>query len=315
MKALGIGDLQLKQKTVDLRLQRFQRVCDVATKKEIRHIFQYGDLIGSASMEVIRKLKKFFMKNQHLQFWIIAGNRDLQFESKFELLRDRRNVTIFTYRSTKVEIEGVSVIFNPYPCLTTHPDYFNVIHGSTVDIKLGKKPLKHALKKTNNVIVAGHLHKEFRVRNTFYPGTLMDDKDPSYHYINFKSKNKWIIEKRNLNGVRSITPIGLKSYSLVSENASNKSHQEERNNSIFEINSQEDLENIPLNRHIQILVINEVFDVFPFKIPPNIKQIRITSNREETEKILLRNTAHNIARNLKIQYSGVPYNKMIEYDD
>jgi hypothetical protein len=310
MRALGIADLHLEPTNMKSRLFRISHVCDIARKRRIQNIFQYGDLVEDGDLTVVRKLRKLFAEYNDLRFWIIAGNHDL-FNNReasscsLDLLR-AHNVTVFSSRAEVVDIDGAHVNFNPWPHARLMFDALNVVHAAVPEVekKLGLD-FKVGMKKSDAVTVAGHLHRELRFRNTFYAGTLANNSDPAFHYINYKSDELWKIEKCNLLGYSQVTSEGHLSRVIKKVKPAivtvEKVERAAKKNSgyLHKIYSMDDLEQVPMTAIA--LQVEAPFKVKPFSAP-NIKRIRILAGQSKERQQELRATAASLAAFLEIAY-------------
>lgn len=317
MRALGIADVHLSPLNVKSLLFRISHVCDIARTRKIRNIFQYGDLVNNEDLTVLRKLRRLFKEYPDLNFWIIAGNHDLLNNRGFTTccldVLNAPNVRVFSRRAEVVCIDGTRVNFNPWPHARLMFNTLNVVHAAVPEVA---KKLDYAfyvdMKKCDAVTVAGHLHSELRVRNTFYAGILNNNSDPAFHYINYKSDSQWKIEKCNLFGYSNETPIspilvGKKkpksstSKPKVSKVSKTKSTKIKATGFFHKVRSMEDLLNIP--EGAGTLQVESVFKVKHFSAP-NVKRVRIPAGYSLEAQQELRATANKVARMLDISYSG-----------
>lgn len=222
MECVGIGDLHLTSsdgsgslskyvKDVDqVIVTEIQKVIDWAVNKGINKVIQYGDIFDSprGSYNGMIALIGLIEKNPEMMFYFILGNHDVYGKTTdlghslelLVLLCKSPNVRFITKPKT-VTIDGVKVRFLPYPHESFDKEALNVFHkevrGSKNDH--GRVNDSGELPKSSSVIVAGHLHTNHRVRNTFYSGTLIQNNFgeslPKYfHHIEFNSKDDFNIQ-------------------------------------------------------------------------------------------------------------------------
>jgi DNA repair exonuclease SbcCD nuclease subunit len=182
-------------------------------KKGITNAFFYGDLCQDPRMSYSAMLALSEVLGDpefsEIEFFIILGNHDmkgrtpsvghsLEVVRKFEVAK-RSNIHMFL-RGRDVLIDGAKVRFLPFPCSEFSPKALNVCHldvyGAVSDS--GRQILNKERDRSNNVVVAGHIHTKQRIRNTFYSGTLYQtcfgEKLPKFfHEIEFNNVNDYEI--------------------------------------------------------------------------------------------------------------------------
>ena len=196
MRALGIGDLHLTDhlglgglsKYIDnhdaMVCGEVQRVLRYAEQQNVRNIIFYGDICENPRMSYSGMLElSKVLSNKEFEFFIIPGNHDtigrtpevghsLEVVSEFEVAK-RSNIHIYL-AGADVKIDGALVRFLPFPRDKFHPKALNVCHldvyGATTDN--GRQILNEERDQSDCVAVAGHIHTNQVVRNTYYSGTL-----------------------------------------------------------------------------------------------------------------------------------------------
>lgn len=222
MEALGIGDLHLDGPFTKLVPEgatvicnEVQKIIDWGRKRGINRVFFYGDVCDTPRMsyESYRAFAKLLRSNPNTEFHMILGNHDkfaVQSEAghSLELIKDLLdvmealpNVNLYT-EPTDVEIEGVPVRFLPWPSRAFSKRMLNVAHIETAGSKSdsGKLMDPEGLYDGNAVILAGHLHTEQVVRNTYFSGTPFqqnfgESTKKYFHHIRFESVKDYEIEK------------------------------------------------------------------------------------------------------------------------
>jgi DNA repair exonuclease SbcCD nuclease subunit len=222
MEALGLGDLHLTDSSGSGGLSKYiqdpdQMVIDECNKvlqwgrtKGIKNVIQYGDLCDAPRMSynALIALSNFFSQNDDMMFYVILGNHDLYGKSPatghslevLQLLYSKNNVRFFTKPKT-IDIDGARVRFLPYPHESFDKQALNVYHKEVYGSKgdSGRAMTDDGMPKSKAVVVAGHLHTNHRVRNTYYSGTLYQnnfgESIPKYfHHIDFINPLEYTIE-------------------------------------------------------------------------------------------------------------------------
>lgn len=215
MDMICIGDLHLTSQTgkgalsayidkPDAMVASLVRQClRYARKKHIKHVVFLGDICEKTRMsyEAMRELLKILHHPFHFHF--ILGNHDLYSEDpslghSLELIQDLNleNVSIYTV-PTKVDIEGASVNFLPWPHSTFDKDSLNIAH---VDVKGAKTDSGREVvdgTSSSAYAVVGHIHTRHRVRNTFYPGTLYQTnfgEHPDKFFAHVSNDDGWEVD-------------------------------------------------------------------------------------------------------------------------
>lgn len=211
MEAVGIGDLHfdgpvsnLVDNFHDQIVKEIKKVLKWAEKRGINNVFLYGDVCEHPRMthDSYLAFLKLLYESSDFNFYIILGNHDLFAEDpsqghSLELLEVLINagalqhVQLFT-QVTDVEIDGAKVRFLPWPHINFSKSRLNVAHieveGSKGDF--GKKFQGEKFSASKSLVVSGHLHLAHKIRNTYYSGTLYQNKfgekkDRFFHHIEF----------------------------------------------------------------------------------------------------------------------------------
>lgn len=218
MEALGCGDLHLDGPFTKLVpngntviCREVQKIVDWGTKRGIDRVIFYGDLCDSPRMsyEAYTAFTKLLRSNPSVEFHIILGNHDKfapdsSAGHSLELLVDWLdmipNTHVYT-EPTDVEIDGVGVRFLPWPSRAFSKRMLNVAHIETAGSKSdsGREMDPEGLYAGNAVIVAGHLHTNQVVRNTYFSGTPFQQNfgegiKKYFHHIRFESVKDFDIE-------------------------------------------------------------------------------------------------------------------------
>jgi len=219
MEAVGIGDLhfdgpftKLVPHGAQVICQEVQKILDWARKRGIGHVFYYGDICDSPRMsyESIRAFTKLINDNcESIETHIILGNHDKfapdsSAGHSLELLVDWLGIIPNTHvytEPTDIEIDGVGVRFLPWPSRAFSKRMLNVAHIETAGSKSdsGREMDPEGLYAGNAVIVAGHLHTNQVVRNTYFSGTPFQQNfgegiKKYFHHIRFESVKDFDIE-------------------------------------------------------------------------------------------------------------------------
>ena len=219
---IGIGDLHLPNHLGQGGLARYidtpevyvcsevRRVLAYADRKNISQIFFYGDICEGARMSYESQLAFSRLLNSYgdqFTFWIIPGNHDMygrtpEMGHSLQLL-DAFNANShvkFMFRPCDVRFDGALVRFLPFPACEFSPKALNVCHvdvyGATADS--GRQILNEDRDRSNRLVVAGHIHTNQVVRNTYYSGTLYqtcfgEQPEKFFHHIQFSSTNDYEI--------------------------------------------------------------------------------------------------------------------------
>ena len=225
MEAVGIGDLHLTDAFGSGGLAKYipdhdqmvfrqvKRVLDWAAKKGIRHAFFYGDLCHNPRMsyEAMTAMSNIvaYARKLGIEVHIILGNHDLlgrtaktghslQCFQEYAVAK-AEGVNIYL-NGCDTEIDGAPVRFLSFPRAKFSSRALNVCHldvqGAVAD---SGQVIKHKDRDASaNVIVAGHIHTNQRVRNTFYSGTLYqtcfgERAKKFFHHISFTSTSDYEI--------------------------------------------------------------------------------------------------------------------------
>lgn len=215
---IGIGDLHLTDHLGQGGLAKYidnpdkyvctevNRVLSYAEKKGVRNIFFYGDICQNPRMSYEAQLAfSSLVSNKDFTFWIIPGNHDMigrQYEvgHSLELLTEfnRSSHVKYLFRPTNEVIDGAPVRFLPFPHGKFSSKALNVCHldvyGATSDS--GRQILSEGRDRSDNLIVAGHIHTNQKVRNTYYSGTLYqtcfgEKPQKFFHHIQFNNINDY----------------------------------------------------------------------------------------------------------------------------
>lgn len=297
MEALGVGDLHLDGPFTKLVPEGAKVICNEVQKivkwgrkRGINRVFFYGDICDTPRMsyEAYRAFSKLLRDNPDTEFHMILGNHDkfaVQSEAghSMELVKDLLeimealpNVHLYT-EPTDVEIEGVMVRFLPWPSRAFSKSMLNVAHIETAGSKSdsGREMDPEGLYKGNAVIVAGHLHTEQVVRNTYFSGTPFQQNfgeglKKYFHHIRFESVSDYDIEK-----IRTRPEYRL--HNIV-------------------VKSKRDLESIPDDPHDLVkLVVRDGADVdaTAWANRPNVVKTTGYRSREELEAVLTADLAQS----------------------
>ena len=223
MEALGIGDLHLTDSFGSGGLAKYipdhdqmvvrqvKKVFRWGAKRGIRHAFFYGDLCQNPRMsyEAMTAMSDIVRDARELdiELHVILGNHDLlgrtaktghslQCFQEYAVAK-QQGVNIYL-NGCDTEIDGAPVRFLSFPRAKFSPNALNVCHldvqGAVADS--GQVIKNKERDGSHNIIVAGHIHTNQRVRNTFYSGTLYQTcfgERPSkfFHHINFNSTSDY----------------------------------------------------------------------------------------------------------------------------
>lgn len=222
MEAIGLGDWHLTDASGSGGLAKYiadpdQMVMDEcavtlqwARKRGITNVIQYGDLCDGPRMSysALIALSRFFSANDDMMFYVILGNHDMYGKTHttghslevLKLLYSKPNVRFFVSPKT-IDIDGARVRFLPYPHESFDRQALNVFHKEVYGSKgdSGRVMADEGMPKSKAVVVAGHLHTNHRVRNTFFAGTLYQNnfgegQDKFFHHIDFTSPSEYSIE-------------------------------------------------------------------------------------------------------------------------
>lgn len=218
MRALGIGDLHLPDSVgkgglaayIDqpelMIVRAVQNVLAYGRRKGIRNVIFYGDICENPRMSY-ESMQAFsqVLAEKDFNFFIIPGNHDMKGrvpEAGHSLecvenykVAQSRNVRFF-FRGADTVIDGAKVRFLPFPVMKFSPTALNVCHldvyGAVADN--GRQILDDRRDKSDSVVVAGHIHTNQVVRNTYYSGTLYqtcfgEKPQKFFHVIDFNNVN------------------------------------------------------------------------------------------------------------------------------
>jgi len=189
-------------------VEEIERVLKWARKHHISHCVIYGDVCENPRMsyESILALRSMFKRNRDIEFIVYRGNHDSLAKDaaeghSLEILMSygMKNVQFFV-DDTYLEFGKQKVKICPWPSTAFDPKCLNFGHievnGSQLDS--GRKIENDELSTSKAVVCMGHLHKNHRVRNTYYSGTLYQTNfgEPLpkfFHHIKYTSPQDYEI--------------------------------------------------------------------------------------------------------------------------
>ena len=211
---IGIGDLHLTDDKGHGGLAKYiedhdgyvmsevDRICKYARKHHVNTVAFYGDICENHRMsyEAMIAFTKCMRRNKDLRFIAYVGNHDKLAKSSSEghslevlALMRLKNLEIYV-EDTYIEIDGTKVKICPWPSTAFDTRVLNFAHievyGSQLDS--GRKMESEDLPKSKAVTCMGHLHKNHRVRNTYYGGTIYqtnfgEPQPKFFHHIKWTS--------------------------------------------------------------------------------------------------------------------------------
>lgn len=193
MEFIGIGDLHLTDSAGKGGLSKYIKDHDqfvanlvidqplkYASKNGIQNIILYGDIFESPRGSYSGQKALLKILRQNFEFHIILGNHD-KFASdsnaghSLELIQeyDLPNVHIYDQK-TIVKFGSTHINFMPWPCTEFESKMLNVCHVDVAGAKSdsGRVYTDKNLSDSKAITVAGHIHTEQKIRNTYYSGTL-----------------------------------------------------------------------------------------------------------------------------------------------
>lgn len=219
---LGIGDLHLTDHLGTGGLAKYiedhdrmvesevMRVLAYGEKKGVKHIIFYGDIFENprGSYPGMQALSRI-LTTPGFEFHVILGNHDMigrtpEVGHALEVVQEFKSAmkpnVHFYFKGADVVLDGAPFRFLPFPKRKFHSKALNVCHidvyGAISDN--GREILNEDRDKSNNLVVAGHIHTNQRIRNTYYSGTLYqtcfgEGQSKFFHHGTFKNVDDYEI--------------------------------------------------------------------------------------------------------------------------